>query len=275
MPDTKSPVMHTGQQEIKPTEKIIHTMNVMHYLNHGWSVIPIRLSTKTPALPAWERYQRDCPSAEEVRRWFSQARRNVAIVTGAVSGLVVVDVDGPEGERSLSGRFLPPTPTAITGKGRHLYFAHPGWFVKKRVRVLPQVDIIGDGGYVVAPPSVHPSGRRYTWAEGLSPWDLEPAPCPPWLLELLQASREEKDLHTPVDWRRLIHEGVPEGRRNDSITRLAGRFLRLDVDPYDVLDFLLWWSQKRCRPPLPEEEMVRTVNSIAGRERRRRGGGAA
>ncbi|MER3407680.1 MAG: DNA primase, partial [Nitrososphaera sp.] len=101
--------------------------------------------------------------------------------TGAVSGLVVLDVDGNDDV----GRPFPDTPTARTRSGHHWYFAHPGGQVPNAVRLLPGLDVRGDGGYVVAPPSEHPSGQRYTWVEGRSPWNLPPAPLPDWLRELL------------------------------------------------------------------------------------------
>lgn len=88
--------------------------------------------------------------------------------------------DGPAGETALSeyGE-IPPTVTALTGRGRHLYFAHPGQRVSNSTSKLgPMIDVRGDGGYVIAPPSRHPSGRVYAWAQGLSLSDLAPAPFP-------------------------------------------------------------------------------------------------
>jgi hypothetical protein len=65
-------------------------------------------------------------------------------------------------------------------------------------------------------------------------------------------------------------EGVGQGARNNSIASLAGHLLRREVDPFVVLHLLLAWNATSCRPPLPEAEVARTVNSIAGRELRRR-----
>jgi putative DNA primase/helicase len=96
-----------------------------------------------------------------IRRWWTdEPNANIGIATGAVSGIIVLDVDGEDGEASLAALErehgpLPETPTVLTGKGRHLYFAHPGVPVPNRVRVALGLDVRGDGGYVVAPPSIH------------------------------------------------------------------------------------------------------------------------
>ncbi len=94
------------------------------------------------------------PSPHGGRRY---PNANVAIATGAISGLVVIDIDGPDGEASLAT--LPPMPeTRIvqTGRGRHLYFAHPGGAVPNSAGKLGKgIDVRGDSGYVVAPPSRH------------------------------------------------------------------------------------------------------------------------
>ena len=100
-----------------------------------------------------------------MREWFAHADRNVGIVTGAASGIVVVDVDKPELIDTLG--LLPSTPTVRTGKGLHLYFKHPGRPVANKVGLLSGVDLRGDGGYVVAPPSIHPNGASYEWNVGL------------------------------------------------------------------------------------------------------------
>jgi Bifunctional DNA primase/polymerase, N-terminal len=122
------------------------------------------------------------------RWWFARARANVGLRTGAISGLVVLDVDGPAGEASLRGlveqhgRFR--ATWAMTGSGGwHAYFAHPGAEVGNSAgRLGPKLDVRGDGGYVVAPPSRHFSGGDYQWRSPVPPRLL---PAPSWMLELL------------------------------------------------------------------------------------------
>lgn len=240
------------------------------YVALGWSPIPLR-ADKRPWVP-WEAYQRRRAAPEEIEAWRRRFRPlNVGIVTGAISGLVVLDSDGERGDASLAGKHLPPTPTVRTGKGIHRYYRHPGHPVPNAVGLLPGVDLRGDGGYVVAPPSMHPSGRRYEWVQGLSPWDLPPAPMPEWLRQALRPP-DLRPPRPPEWWRRFVADGAVEGTRNNSVARLAGHLLRRGVDPFVVLELCLAWNQARCRPPLDAEEVACVVNSIAGRERRRRAG---
>ena len=161
----------------------------LDYLERGWSVIPAVEKAKRPAVP-WRRYQSQRVSEKTLRSWFGRSPGyNVSIVTGALSGLVVLDVDPRHGgDRSLTELerehgSLPRTMEAITGGGgRHLYFAHPGGRVPNRTNIEPGIDLRGDGGCIVAPPSVHPSGKRYRWKKGHGPGDMAPAMLPDWLL---------------------------------------------------------------------------------------------
>lgn len=149
------------------------------YLGRGWPVIPVR--DKVP-LTKWRLYQHVLPTDAQLMAWLAEEPApDVAIVTGAYSGLLVLDVDGPEGEKAIRGRHLPPTPTARTPRdGRHVYFRHPGGRIRSTVDLLPKVDIRADGGYVVAPPA---PGRE--WVDFLSPEDVDLADVPDWLMDLL------------------------------------------------------------------------------------------
>jgi hypothetical protein len=238
------------------------------YLARAWSVIPIQPRGKRP-LVSWEEFQQRVPDASEVRGWFARwPDAGVAIVTGALSELVVLDVDPRHGgERSLAelerehGSLPRSLEAATGGGGRHVYFRHPGGVVRNRVGLAPGLDVRGDGGLVVAPPSVHPSGRRYAWHRGQSPGEIEPADLPGWLDALARGPRLRTG-HGLADWRRLVREGVPEGQRNDSVASLTGHLLWRGIDPALALELLLCWNRVRCRPPLPDDEVVRTVESI-------------
>jgi hypothetical protein len=119
------------------------------------------------------------------------------------------------------------------GGGRHLHFAHPGEMLHNRVGLAPGIDLRGDGGYVVAPPSVHASGASYRWEP--SPDVCTLAPLPDWLNE---ASAEQGRRGHPIShWRRLLREGVGEGERNTSIASLAGHLLWHGVDPEVATEF--------------------------------------
>lgn len=160
------------------------------YRDRGWSVIPAHPSTKAPLLHSWRVYQQHAPAAAQLRAWWSRwPGASVGVVTGVVSGLVVLDVDPRNGSDESLRRLvadhgaLPETAVAQTGGGGvHLYFAHPG---DRRVPCRTHaggyhgLDLKADGGFVIAPPSKHRSGGRYLWVA------RRPlAPCPPWLLEL-------------------------------------------------------------------------------------------
>jgi len=160
----------------------------LDYLDRGWSVIPVREREKRPAVP-WKAYQQKFVSKETLHEWFRRTPDfNVAIVTGALSGLVVVDVDPRHGGKEILKKLereygpLPATVESITGGGgRHIYFSHPGGVVHNRTNIEPGIDLRGDGGCIVAPPSVHPSGKRYRWKKEHGPGEARLAPLPDWL----------------------------------------------------------------------------------------------
>ena len=257
------------------------------YQQRDWSVFPVhtvkngQCSCGKPECKSAGKHPRtrnglkDATTDEAtIRQWWKRwPDANVGIVTGRISGLVALDVDGEQGRASVRGFTLPATATVQTGKGLHYYFAHPGFHVANAVGFLPGLDVRADGGYVVAPPSIHPSGARYEWAPNLSPVEVDLAPCPAWMLEKLIPKAGVQG--RPVgEWRSLVAQGVPQGQRNDSLASLTGHLLHKDVDPFVVLDLLICWNRVKTRPALSDEEVAQTVDSIAGRELRRRKGGA-
>jgi len=247
----------------------------LDYLRRGWSVLPIEPRGKRPLIP-WRLFQSAIASSDAVRHWFQRwPDANLGIVTGRLSGLVVLDIDvGHGGADSLAAieqeHGAPQvTPEAITGGGgRHLYFRHPGPVVANRVGLRPGIDLRGDGGCVVAPPSVHPSGRPYAWVAQRSPAEVPLAPLPQWLLGPPDSGRKG---HTLMHWRTLVHAGVEEGQRNASLASLSGLLLSRDVDPEVALELLLAWNRVRCRPPLDDAEVMRVVDSITRLHQREHG----
>src|SRR4029453_17561451 len=169
------------------------------------------------------------PSEAEACGWFRQwPEAGIAAVTGPISDLVVVDVDPRHGgDESLEklerehGALTKTVECRTGGGGRHLYFTHPGGFIGNKVGLAPGIDIRADGGYVVAPPSLHASGVRYAWVAGRAPESIGIAPLPDWILR--QAIEEEPRRGHPIaHWRRLVCEGVPAGERNNTIASLGG-----------------------------------------------------
>lgn len=245
----------------------------LSYASRGWSVIPLRPRDKRPTLSSWSDYQSRQAKEGEIRKWWDRwPDANIGLVTGTVSGLIVLDLDGPESVDFVKQQGVPHTVVASTGKGWHVYFQHPGQPVQNAASLsgIKGLDVRGDGGYAVAPPSVHSSGRQYKWAKGRSPDDLPLAPCPGWLVELL-ADRDQAASPEPgrePGWVEKLLQGVPEGQRDDAATRLAGHFLGKGLPESEVLALLLAWNQ-RNQPPLPEKDVEKCVRSVASREARK------
>jgi hypothetical protein len=237
------------------------------YLARGWSVLPLRPREKRPLVP-WAHLQNERPSRDDIAEWFQRwPDANIGIVTGEISRLIALDVDPKHGGDAALERLerqygpLSATVEAATGGGgRHLYFAHPGGLVRNRAGLAQGIDLRGDGGYIVAPPSLHPSGRPYEWVAGRTPDEIPLAPLPRWLIAPIQGSRVGRSLS---DWRRLVREGVTEGQRNSSVASLSGHLLWHGVDSDVALELLLAWNRLRCRPPLDDAEVAQVVASIA------------
>ncbi len=245
-----------------------HLEAALGYLRRKWAVVPVAPRSKRPIV-RWQEFQHRPPTESEVMAWFERwPSGNIAIVTGAISGLVVIDVDPRHGgDRSLEAMEtrhgpLPATVESVTGGGgRHLYFAYPGRETRNRAGLMPGIDLRGDGGCIVVPPSIHPTGRRYRWKPGHAPGQVALAPLPVWLE--VPRFAEDGPRGRPVDyWRELVREGVREGRRNATIASFTGHLLWHGVDPDVAMELMLAWNRVRCQPPLDDAEVIRTVRSI-------------
>jgi hypothetical protein len=243
----------------------------------GLHVFPCAPGEKTPAC-AHGCKEATIDSITIQAWWRSCPDFNIGIATGSASNLFVIDIDGEDGEQALrrleaAHTSLPPTVEAITPRGRHIYFKWPQSPVRNTAaKVADGIDTRGDGGYVLAPPSLHPSGRRYAWSVDSAAIFAE---APQWLLDRITApkNRNGKSVIPASEWRELVANGAMEGTRDCSATKLAGYLLRRCIDPVVVLELMQCWNATRCTPPLPVEDIERVVNSVAGRELRRRGGG--
>ncbi len=218
----------------------------------GLSVIPLSARGKRPMEP-WARWQRERADEQQIHTWFAGGARqpNVGIVTGRVSNIVVVDVDSAAG-LTWAQAHLPPSPMrTATAKGEHWYFRHPGAAITipNTVRIPtadPQVslDLRADGGYVVGPGSVHPSGALYTRLGDWPPVDELPLFQRAW-----------------IGGERPTHAGdagapITEGRRNDTLWRLARSLHARGLSPTALLAALHAENLARCRPPLDDADVV-------------------
>jgi len=176
------------------------------YAQRGWPVLPLHGVTdgrctcgsatcpsaaKHPRLPNGVRGA--SVDAATVESWWTcWPDSNVGVATGTRAGVVVLDVDPRHGGTESLAELvrehgeLPATVEALTGGGgRHLVFKHPGGTVRNRSNMRPGIDVRGDGGYIVVPPSNHASGEQYRWRDGHWPHETTPAEMPVWLLALV------------------------------------------------------------------------------------------
>lgn len=257
-------VVSSSNQEKPGSLELSHALL---YLSHGLSVIPVGMDQekkgwKKPYID-WKPYQTKLPTESEVRNWWGRwPDARVGIVTGTISGLVAVDIDPHKGG-STNGVDLPITLVSNTGGGGwHYIYKHP------KKRLIPNttnwpihgVDIRGDGGFIVAPPSVHLSGKRYEWEIDFDPILI--APCPKWLME--HGSNKPHAIE--------LLNGVSEGGRNDAASRVIGLILS-ELPKGDWLSHgwkqTLDWNNNN-HPPLTETELKNVFQSIASREERQR-----
>jgi len=213
-----------------------------------------------------------------INKWFTRhPDSNIGIVTGRVSGFFAFDVDGKEGEESLERLIshfgvLPDTVQAITGSGGSHYLFNYQEGIGSKTNLFPSIDIRGDGGYIVVSPSEHVSGNLYQWELSSRPIENEVAESPQWLLKLLLKPKQEKMMAKPSSHWTSLMNGVNEGGRNNAAAQLAGHLFRRYVHPHLVVEIIGLWNEKN-NPPIEENELNTIINSIAGKELKRRKGG--
>jgi len=205
---------------------------------------------------------RDASTDEErIRRWWEiWEDANIGVATGKEAGFFALDVDprkgGDETLASLVAKHgkLPETRTADTGGGGvHHLFKYPGFPVKNSTGELgPGLDIKGEGGSIVIAPSLHTSGKRYLW-KNTAPI----ADAPEWFLRLLREAQKSR-----ANGSSAIGVAIPEGQRNDTLTSLAGTMRRRGMGVEEIEAALLVTNNKRCDPPLAEDEVRKIASSI-------------
>lgn len=238
------------------------------YLALGFSIIPLRPRRKIPVIP-WKEFQHRQATNREAVRWFGNGRYNIAIVTGEASGICVLDFDSEEAYHGAEEKGLPDTPTVKTAKGFHLYCKYASGIRNVQMSdALPGIDLRAEGGYVVAPPSIHPSGHQYEWEEGNTLFDLPFAEPPDWIKQAMvtpvhPSKRRNGQGHKQIKKNSIqdLFHGVAEGERNCSVARLAGYLFSQGFGYEQSLKCLLKINQ-RNRPPLPSDEVRKILKSI-------------
>jgi putative DNA primase/helicase len=227
----------------------------LSYANQGYAVFPLQPNGKNPLTEhGFKDASRD-PTV--IQAWWSKwPEANVGIATGRISGIVVLDVDrkhGVDGVVSAAELDLPPTLVIKTPSGGyHLFYkAPPGVIVPRRIGVKPGLDVLGEGGYVVAAGS---------WVNGCVYAIVRNRPiadCPEALINL--AGRQNTNLATtPEDTSK-----VGAGKRNQYLTSLGGKLRRIGFSTDELVAALLVINTTRCEPPVSEAEVRRTAASVA------------
>lgn len=247
--------------------------SALNYLKRGWSVIPVQLmfengrekASKKPLI-RWRDYSKRLPTEDEVRSWWSTyPNAGVGIVTGSVSGVIVVDLDIGYSEANLASLDIPKTLTINTPTGgKHFYLRTTRNNIKSIADLFrddSHIDVRGEGGFVVAPPSTYPDGRPYTFESDLETTTI--ANLPEHLEQILKSDLKESSHE------QTTLAGVSEGSRNNTATKVAGSLLSTYSE--NEWETKAWpemqeWNLKNI-PPLMEKELRTTFESIASRER--------
>ena len=278
-------VQDSGSCQYEPDNHLLDA--ALDYSRRGWAVFPLHTShnghcsCKKPNCENAGKHPRfheedmrnglSSATTDElmIRRWWGRwPDANIGIATGKISGFLVIDVDvkpGVDGNdairdlEELNGE-LPDTVESITGSGgRHILFAHPGIEVKNRTGVMPGIDVRGDGGYIVAPPSMHKTGNQYEWEASSNPDDKPLAEIPPWLLEIISEKGPARTTNSKLS----DEEVIPRGRRNSTLASIAGK-MRCSGFGQDTIEAaLLKENESRCNPPLFDQEVRKIAQSIS------------
>ena len=234
----------------------------LEYAGMGFAVFPCAPRGKTPLTRRG--FQDATKDQGEIEAWWARwPSANIGIATGAASGIVVLDIDnddntgvyGSDSLRLWESEFgeLPETWMSLTGGGGVHYIFQAKKEVRNRAGVLEGIDVRGDGGYIIAPPSIHESGRRYEWEASREYLDA-PASLPEDLyLLMVQRGGSGQKFEMP--------EQVTEGRRNDILFRCASSLQAKGLSDTAILAAVKAENSARCDPPLPDREVAALVES--------------
>lgn len=238
--------------------------NALKYANqYGWAVFPVSAETKKPLTPHGCKDAKKDPGA--IRAWWKRyPNASIGVATGAISNLIVIDEDIDE-DKGLNGYQevtqweringdLPETVRAITGRGgAHLYFRYTDKDIKNRAGILEGVDVRGEGGYVIAPPSYHPNGTQYQWEE-----DPEETP----LADVDETVKKFLEIgHASALTTFKLPQVIPSGQRNATLYKLACSLQARGLEDDTILQTVLRENQTKCEVPLAEDEVNTIVQS--------------
>lgn len=239
----------------------------LYYARNGWRVFPCKPGEKTPATK--NGFKDATTEQQQIQEWWSVAPYNIGLATGG--GLAVLDVDinhgagkfGDETLNDLERRYgaLPNTLTVLTGSGgAHYYFASNDPALTVGVNIAPGLDYRAGGGYVIAPPSIHPNGNMYEWEVTHRPGETPLADMPEWLHKLLLSSKKQ----TAAAGAKNDNGGVwREGERNQKLFELACSLRAKGLNTQAIEAALQVENVARCQPPVTAAEVRQIAGSAA------------
>lgn len=232
---------------------------------YGWAVFPVKAEEKRPHTPHGCKDAKKDPGA--IRAWWKKwPNDSIGIATGSISNLIVIDEDlddekGLDGIMAMdawekdNGVKLPETARAITGRGgAHLYFKYSGKDILNRAGIIDGVDVRGEGGYVVAPPSIHPNGIEYAWEE--DPDDVGVAEVDDVVKQFLatgvtKGPGEKFQLPSIID----------SGTRNSTLYHFACSLQAQGLSDTAIIAAVSAENAARCVPPIDDDELQLLVGS--------------
>jgi len=232
-------------------------------LKLGLSIIPLGLD-KRPLIE-WKQYQSEKATEEKLMEWFSKPEVNIGVVTGKISNLVVVDIDPRHGGTEEAFKDILTVKSATGGGGWHYYFQYIDG-IQNSANIKPGIDIRGEGGYVVVPPSSHSSGKDYEWISPPSTTN-KLIPLPDFIKEWI-GNQKGKPITNGKSRVNNLLNGVGEGNRNESAASVVGKLVkRFKQDEWENEAWPLFqaWN-KQNNPPLSDDELRTIFESIAKAE---------
>ena len=207
------------------------------------------------ALIQWKPYQSIRPTDTQLQEWQRTLNPSVwAMPTGRVSGLFVVDCDLPQAVAMMNGAGLKPH--VKTAKGFHYYVRWPSWTITNSSRLLPGLDIRGQGGYV-----------NFCGRNGEANYEVLIMPVEDTLYTIGQLPVELQEalepVHTVKSKAAPVGEKITQGERNARLTSLAGTMRRRGMLESAIEAALLEVNASQCEPPLPSGEVIEIAKSVA------------
>ena len=230
----------------------------LSYLKQGLSIIPLKHGEKIPLLQSWKEYQTRKPTEAEVREWWTKhPTANIGIVTGPISGVAVVDLDGPDGLNAAKSISISSSVRSLTGNGEHLWFKYPTAGVSNAARLYPGLDIRGAGGYVLGAPSIHSNGKRYRWISRF----VNHASLPEFPKVLLTAPSVSSNTKQE-SWMSEALEDFKNGHVANTLVSILGKFRAHNFDEESAYAFL---SPHNTSGKLSDAALREKITEIWGR----------